>query len=274
VYELPWRADVLRRWCLLSLGFSFLGFLIATQLWVIAAVPLWMFLLLAFFALPMFWVAMWSGSFAGSCCLTILEDTANGNDRITGWNEGHWGDWLYDTLPVLFLAALACAAGFGVGKIAVVLRGSDAWFWPVWSVSVLILFPVMMLSSLQADSVWVPVTGPVLKSLVSKPSAWLTFYALSAVVVSLYAGPLVFGLKRKAWFLTLMFTGPLLAAVLFIEARLLGRLAWCILISVAPDDSEDDAHAGDDAPGEGLHRRPPKGRDAAGITAAEDSPKS
>lgn len=47
----------------------------------------------------------------------------------------------------------------------------------------------------------------------------------SAVLAALWLGLVIVGIGRFPD-LTMLLTGPLLAAVLFIYARLLGRLAW------------------------------------------------
>lgn len=226
VFSLPWRPEVRARWVYLSLGFVLLGMMTGVMHWVVAQ---GFYVAIPCFALPIFWFAIWTGSFGTSSFLTIVEDTANGNDRIAHWNDGGWRDWAFEALGPFFLGGVACSAGFGLGRLAVAW-GGEAAYWPVFCGVVLLLYPVMLLSSLQAGTVSAPLSAAVLRSLVANLPVWVLFYVLSGAVAAAYVGPLVFGLRHGAWFLTLFLTGPLLAAAILIEARLVGRLAWRVLV--------------------------------------------
>lgn len=234
VFQLPWRRDALTQWIYISVGCMIAGFFIALIHWIITdgiiiAVP--------FFVLPTFFAVMWTGSFAVSRCLTVLEDTANGNDRIHGWNDGGWRETAADAIPPVLLAGLAAAAAFGIGNAAVHGIGMKA-FGPAFGVTMCLLYPVMLLSSLQAGTVSVPLTWSVLKSLVVHAAHWFVFYALILLVAAAYALPVYFGLRGGYWFTTLMLTGPLLASAILISGRLMGRLAWRTLVREDDDETE------------------------------------
>jgi hypothetical protein len=161
--------------------------------------------------------------------MTVVEDTAAGGDAIAHWNDGGWGDWLADSYGPVFLAAVTGTASVGIGNIASLTIGPE-WYWPVFAASIFLLYPIVLLSALQAGSMWTPLTGPVLMTLVRKPWAWAVFYGMTALVAAAYAAPVAFGLSRGLWFTTLTLSGPLFSTAMLISARLLGRLGWRTLV--------------------------------------------
>jgi hypothetical protein len=139
----------------------------------------------------------------------------------------------------LFLAAVAGMASYPLAKITAATAG-EQWFWPVFGGAFFLLFPIVLLSALQAGSYWTPLTLTVLKTLFRKAWAWGVFYVLAGLVAAAYVAPVLFGLGRGQWFLTLFLTGPLFSTAMFIAARLLGRLAWkAIVVDAAPGDDSD-----------------------------------
>lgn len=225
VFSLPFRSDVRSRWIYLSIGFSVMGLFVGIVIWLattfIIGVP--------FFALPAIWMTIWSGSYGTSCFLTIVEDTANGNDRITHWTEGGYREWGVDALGPFFLIGLACSAAYGLARLTGAV-GLENVFWPVFAAAVLFLYPVMLLSSVEAGTVSVPLSSAVLKTLVTHLPVWLLYFALAGLTAGAYFAPLWLGIRAGALFLTPIATGPILAMVVFIEARLFGRLAWRVLL--------------------------------------------
>ena len=87
---------------------------------------------------------------------------------------------------------------------------------------------MILLSSLVADSVFVPLTGPIARSLWRNLRGWLTFYLLS--IVSVLAPNLALLLAPSVMppLLVALVQGPVMAATIFIYARLVGRLGWLI----------------------------------------------
>ena len=226
VFSVPWHAEILSRWIYMSLGCTVFGFLAAVIHWLLVE---GLVIVLPFFALPIIWMTILTGSFTASCFLTVVEDTASGNDRIHNWNEGGWKVWMVDALGLMFLATIAWSAAYGIAKLTTAFV-SENWFWPVYGLVFLLMFPVVLLSSLQAGSRFVPLTLPVVRTLYRKTWAWLVYFLLAVAVSAVYLFPVVAGLQSGWWFLPLLATGPILAAVLLIEARLLGRLAWRTLV--------------------------------------------
>ena len=91
-------------------------------------------------------------------------------------------------------------------------------------ISLVLLFPVLLLSAMESDSYLVPISPPVLRSLGSNPGAWFGFYIVSGILLAAASAVAIEGLKYFSP--GLLLAGPLLGAVGLIYCRLLGRLAW------------------------------------------------
>ncbi len=89
------------------------------------------------------------------------------------------------------------------------------------------LFPFVLLSSLESLVAWRPWSPRTWATLVEHPLDWIAYHLLSLAVAGVW-GLFVWGGGRVlgAWIFPL--GAPLLAAVLFVNARLLGRLAYKI----------------------------------------------
>jgi hypothetical protein len=92
-------------------------------------------------------------------------------------------------------------------------------------VAFFLLYPICLLSSMEANSPWLPLTKPILHSVVTLWWGWLVFYALAAAVLGGWLALIVVGSWLQP-FLAGLLGGPVLAAAILIYARLLGRLAW------------------------------------------------
>ena len=72
---------------------------------------------------------------------------------------------------------------------------------------------------------FIPLTLPILRSMVTSAWVWLMFYVLSGALVGA-AAVLILLESEVSPYLALMGSGPILATVCLIYPRLLGRLAW------------------------------------------------
>jgi hypothetical protein len=168
-------------------------------------------------------------AYAARCVLVVVEETALGQDAATWPNEPYL-DWLghavlFVELLGIWIAPAALAARLlrhvwlpGEGALRVLLlAGPGLW----------LFFPIGLLSSLSAQSRWTPFRWSIFHCFLRIAPAALIFYFLTAVLLG---GAVVL------WYLALFGgRGVLLpvaavvgAAVLFIYARLLGRVAWLI----------------------------------------------
>lgn len=159
--------------------------------------------------------------YAAAAATRIIETTANGLDEVENWptllewKEVMWSYLRllnYLTWSLLVAAALTWWSGF--------------LYWIPMMLVIFIVFPYVVLSALEADS-WLPVSTVIPRTLKTHPWAWGIFY-LEAIVLIVAWSILTFVIALAAGAFALVITGPLLAALMIIYARLLGRLAWVI----------------------------------------------
>jgi DNA-directed RNA polymerase subunit RPC12/RpoP len=224
VFTFPGHRDVILRWVFLSCGFSAVGVIPGLAWKLTEGVELVRWIVMAFAALPMIWMLIWSGSYAAACGLQVLEDTAAGNQSILEWPEPNWRDWAGQFFYVAYLVLMSAAPGYAIDKL---LGGVPGYPGLATAASVWFAFPVCLLSSINSIFVWMPISWPIVRSLVTSWWCWLAFYFESALLGAAWLVPLVVGLEI-APVLTMSLNGPVLAAVCLIYARLLGRVAWHI----------------------------------------------
>lgn len=224
VFTFPWHRDAILRWVFLSCGFTAVGIIPALAWEWTEGVELVRWIVMAFAALPMIWLFLWTGSYAAACGLHVLEDTAAGNPRVLEWPEPNWRDWVGQFFYVLYLAVMAAAPGYAIDRLFSgvpdhpgLATAATAWF----------VFPVCLLSSITSIAPWMPLSWPIIRSLVTSWWCWLAFYFESALLGAVWLVPLVIGFGLAPT-ITMLLNGPVLAAVCLIYARLLGRVAWHI----------------------------------------------
>lgn len=184
-----------------------------------------------FFFVPLLAATMVVGTFVfaytSHCFLTVVDQTSAGNDEVV-WPNDPMYDWLWEGVYMLWLTAL------WLGPIVLALRAATdpAAGWHVLVVGaalVWLFFPVTLLSSMSASSRWVLFSPRLVARLYGqRPGSLLLFYLHSAPVLAvaavlfqwLYVRPGAAGLA--------LLTGPALAALVFIYARQLGRLAHLV----------------------------------------------
>jgi hypothetical protein len=172
-------------------------------------------------------------------CLTVFQDTANGNDRIEGWLRFSPFEWA--GASVYFLAAM-----FGAGLPGAITSAVLTTFVPSPLLSLLLilpslflLFPLFFISMLEAGTVAEPLSGNMIKSFVPLARFWRTFYLLTFLLG-------LVGLVLN-WFtylwppVTLVIGAVLFAALPFLYFRLLGRMAMVYRDYVFATSEDDDA---------------------------------
>lgn len=228
VFNFPWYPGTLRRWIVLSALLLVLGEFVAGLKHLmesgggaIGGVAM------AFFALPLVWLSLWSGSLAAACSFAIIQDTAAGNDEVVNWPESNWREWFWRLLHAGYLLSIALVVGYGIASVSRALNGP---FWLPLAAVVYMLFPIIVLSSLEADSPWMPLSAAILTSMLTRAWAWGMFYLEASVLTAGVLAPLAFGFLL-APFLAPLVAAPAVSAIVLINARLLGRLAWRISVS-------------------------------------------
>jgi hypothetical protein len=166
---------------------------------------------------------------AARCVLVVVQETGLGQDEVT-WPNEPFQDWIGHS--VLFVELL----GIWLAPAALMARLlRHVWLPEDGALRILLLagpglwlfFPIGLLSSLSAESRWVPFRWAIFRCFLRIAPAALIFYFLTANLLSILVtlGYLtLFG--GQGVLLPVAATGG--AALLFIYARLLGRVAWLI----------------------------------------------
>ncbi|HVC94958.1 MAG TPA: hypothetical protein VND64_14780 [Pirellulales bacterium] len=223
VFSFPWASGVWNRWLALSMLAVPAAEMVAVTLALVEMVgPHVVPLLVA----VLVWLWLWTISYASACFMVIVQDTGSGNDEVTNWYEGDWrerlGPMAYTLLQLALAGAAAALVGLPVGR---------AWG-PVVARAVSLsltaaVFPVLLLSALEADQPLRPYSPVILRSLLKLWTAWAMVYLEGALVMVV---ALAVTIAAVLWnpFLGALVGCPLGATALFILARLIGRLAWRI----------------------------------------------
>ncbi|XZE55726.1 hypothetical protein SH139x_001750 [Planctomycetaceae bacterium SH139] len=172
------------------------------------------------------------------CAFAILEAVANGQDRVDEWPSFNPVEWM-GSYFVVFIAFVLSGAP---GAIISWLLFSTA---PLLSLATIMLslfafFPFVLLSILDNDSVFAPISTDVTKSVSRCPDAWGTLYFSSMLLFG--------GLFLLDSFFYALATPVLVAFVLpfltvsfwFIYFAMLGRLAFSIGQAINGEPRIDD----------------------------------
>ena len=230
------RPEVAIRWLYASLGFCLVGWLCGL-IWHFYTSDSW--LAMPFFLLPLFWIAMMTLSYAAANSMAILLETSAGNDKVEAWPEPNFREQAVDLFYLAFLLIVAGMVCFFLGNILSVFLGPGLRI----SLGLLfLLYPIVLLSSLEANSPFIPLTWPILSSLKTVAWAWGAFYALSFALTLVWALPLTWWFTDGGWttFFLMLILAPLIAGWCFLYARLLGRLAWRVSLEFPEEEDEKE----------------------------------
>jgi hypothetical protein len=188
--------------------------------------------------------------------LTIVESSATGMSRNLSWDGRPFREWIRDgvswpdepiadwLLKALFLSYLTTLWVGPAMLIGYLVAGTSPWATVIAAAAFWILFPIGLLSAMSSEDRWTPFRLSLLGALARRPGKTLGFYLLSAPVLAVLF--LTFDLMlihsdrtTMAWALAL---APVAAAMLFIYARLLGRLGL-VMSYIMVDDDEPEAPA-------------------------------
>lgn len=227
VFTFPWWPESLSRWMVLTMlllpGLCVVAFAAVLAGGSGVGLPT---TFVPFLLLVLTWLWLWAASYAAGCFLAIVQDTGSGNDEVSDWPEGDWRErvttLLYIGLHFTLATAAASALAWPVG----------IFYGPIWmgvAVALLanFLFPLFFLASMEADTLLIPYSAVIFGSVLKVFGGWLMVYVESLLMLGFTAAVVGAGLYF-APILTVLFAAPLLATVVFIDARLYGRLAWHI----------------------------------------------
>jgi hypothetical protein len=176
--------------------------------------------------------------YAASCFFSIIEETSKGWDTFEVSPGTEWKEWIWNFLHITALASQAGMVGYALQLAC----SADSWL-PM-AACTLALFPLVLLGALAADGAWAPLAiGKILQSFFQVGWAWGLFYLETTPLVVGWTLLVQIGLAGQGRWLTPLYAAPLLAAIILIYARLIGRLAGCIsaatkLLNEGDDDEE------------------------------------
>ncbi len=236
VFGYPWRGVNLTRWTAMSFGLSISGMMAFATVQLLGlgggalSQSALQGILMALCTIPMMLAAL---SFSAASCQAAIQDTADGHDVPQDDSLPEWDHWAFTFLAWLCLWGAAGATGYPlsllIGPAAFLIHG-------------IVLFPVLVLSAMEADSFLLPFSLPVLRSLGYYWYGWLMFYLLTTALLAAWIVLFDLGVSQ-APYLTLFFSGPVQAALLLIYARLLGRVAWRASGTPAPTGKKKSKRA-------------------------------
>ncbi|MGH7168853.1 MAG: hypothetical protein ACRELF_08405 [Gemmataceae bacterium] len=168
-------------------------------------------------------------AYAARCVLVVVQETGLGQDEII-WPSEPMQDWLGHAVQFVELVGIWLAPSALAARL---LR--DVWLPHDGALRVLMLagpglwlfFPIGLLSSLSAQSRWVPFRWTIFTRFLRVAPSAVIFYFLTALLLGVAVAPWYYALFGGKGFL-LPAAAAVSAVVLFIYARLLGRLAWII----------------------------------------------
>ncbi|HEV3416794.1 MAG TPA: hypothetical protein VG056_08285, partial [Pirellulales bacterium] len=239
VFSFPCYSNVCVRWLGLSLWLAIVLALLQGFIAMMAVRSVGSWVVAVFVSLPLFvsggvwWIVM------SSPLLAVLEDTSEGVDRVENWPHSVW---LYNSIrdPIFVLNSGLLSLLPGVA-IDAALGRFVAVSWIALPISAVVLFPFILLSMLEVDSVFAPVSLPIWRSVRKTRAAWIGMYAESAGLWAL-VGIIAFSAWRNGSTLWLALAASAVVGGLFIYFRLLGRLGWICSERLA-EESDADAHA-------------------------------
>jgi hypothetical protein len=172
--------------------------------------------------LALIWISVWTCAHASSCFFATIEDTSSGNDSIE-YPEATWKDkfWKFVYLVWLWTVVVLVVLTLLSGIALIVPFSAPAFRW--WTLGLaLLLYPISLLSTLSAGSVWVLVEPRLVKHLLQK---WwiLAVVLLYTVILSGLLLVLAYQVVIRGAFLYALIFGFGLALTVMLYGRVLGR---------------------------------------------------
>src|SRR5262245_41729415 len=163
--------------------------------------------------------------YAAHSFAVVVDESAAGIDEVK-WPDLPIIDWIGKLFYLVWLLVLSAVPVFaGIGLAVPELLHGPFGIVPVFAAAAWLLFPILLLSSLSGVSKLTLLHAGMLRRLVRRPGALLTFYVLTGLTLSVASALTVYAVTYP---ILLLPAAPVGAAVFLIHARLVGRLA-CVV---------------------------------------------
>ncbi len=243
ILEFPFSSGCPQRWAALTLGLMASGGLL------VDGVPAWAgwgggdagaLRAMAGLGETMFgavcaiiWLAAASNIF-----IAVMSQSAVGTQRISEWPAMNFVGSMAEMLPVGIAIVFTAAPGAILGQ----LLACPWWLTAALAGGTLLLgFPITLLSQMAGSSTWEVIDLQVLGAAVRCPFSMMLFYFQSACLIAICAAPTT-ALGFISLYLPLVLA-PLYVGGLIVYSRLLGRLAWRLSEKMPVDEATDDGEA-------------------------------
>ena len=230
----PWHAGSLRPWFLFGIGLSLISLLGGGLHYVIdlylasdlGASGIWR-MVFTLFMKAFVLCLLWTGSFAAGFFLSTIEDTAAGNDKVTG-PDNSLGEKLFTFLRLCWIF-FCSAIPFGI--VAVPLKmffGYRVFGWSLVPTTIFV-FPPVLMCALANDSRLNFWHAELLGNLLRRPGVLGILWLMSTLLLApcILLGHLTI-IEYDLFIFLFPLTGFVWSACLLIHARLLGRVGWVI----------------------------------------------
>lgn len=236
VFQYPWNPDVLSRWIWMSVCLGFFGLLLGVvgALMAASGVPV---MALPILLVVLTFVGIFTLGYTVANSIRILLESAAGNDRVRDWASSAWKEWIVELLPMVWLVGLAAALAAIPTMMARTVMGPAVGGY-AFAASVYLAYPILVLSWIETNSFVAPASIPILASLFKIPKDWAVYFGLT-IAVNLPVFLLINSFSGKILILIYLLSGPLMAALAIINARLLGRMAWQISLNTEPPEGPE-----------------------------------
>jgi DNA-directed RNA polymerase subunit RPC12/RpoP len=166
--------------------------------------------------------------------MAIVSESSQGNDEVYDWPSSAFMDWLPELGTMLFAFFVSAFPGWLIARLSPELTQLGL---PLMAASSLLLFPVILLSQFESNSIFAIVSPVVVMSWFRCPLTWIGFHLQSVALLAAIGGVGISSLAVTPWLALLLI--PLVIASTFYYFRIMGRLAWVISEST-PEPGDDD----------------------------------
>jgi hypothetical protein len=174
---------------------------------------------------------------ASSILVVVVSESSEGNEQVYGWPKVNFIESMTDLAYVFTATMFSAAPGWIAGHFAA-QQPVEQLLWA--GGSLMLLFPIVFLSQLAANSPWAMLSGRVIAAFLRRPISCLVFYVESLLLAAVCA--VAVALTAPLHHLVPVLFAPLYVAAGLLYGRLLGRLAWRIsAVAELPKTSAGDA---------------------------------
>lgn len=221
------------RWLSLTLSW----FVIVSPMWLASQTKYGMIVALPFGIFTVFALAIWVAAVA-AIAMAVIVESSEGNDEVEQWPSTNPIDWVGEFFYLVFAGLVSPLPGWLLGRFV----SEPATQVMLFVGSVLICFPVAILSQLDVGSAFAVASPRVIGSFFRVPGSWLVFYGEIALVWLTCLG-LTFAADAVGSGYLLALLLPVYIGAVLLSARILGRLAWKLAESTPGRDNGDDEPA-------------------------------